>query len=168
MGPSLDGIGGHRGEEFLIARLMDPAKQTIEFSNLFGGKPNLMPHSGLKKNEAKSIAKYLLTLPEPEDGFFIGVHTNESDSDEPGKKIDSPATTLGRELFLENGCAACHTTYDNDPRFGPSLAGISKRRTRESIEKLLGGKFKNKLMKKQASIMDPQEIKCITDFLLTL
>lgn len=168
MGPPLDGIGGHRGEEFLTARLENPLKQSIELSELFGGKPGLMPHPGLNKRQAGAIAKYLLTLPEPLEGFPVQAH--EPGQSEPKKKLNTqtPASKLGAQLFLDYGCAACHTTYDDDPRFGPTLKGISQRKSREEIERLLSGKFKNKLMKKQAQVLDPQEVRCITDFLLKL
>ncbi|MBP7863234.1 c-type cytochrome [bacterium] len=169
MGPPLDGIGGHRGEEFLFDRLQNPFKQSLEFSELFGGKTSLMPHPGLNKKQAKQIAKYLLTLPEPEEGFAIQAHIDEkntsSEIPKPNEEVESAGAKLGGELFLEHGCAACHTTYDNDPRFGPTLKGISQRKSKEEIERILSGKFKNRLMKKQTEVLDPQAIKCISEFL---
>lgn len=173
MGPMLDGIGGHRGEEFLIDRLQDPLKQSLEFSEIFGGKPSLMPHTGLNKSQARSIARYLLSLSEPPEGYTIKRH--EKISTEKTSTVNETQTTkesagsqLGSQLFLEHGCAACHTTYDQDPRFGPTLKGISKRKTREEIETILNGHLKNNLMKDQAKRLDPQEIKCITEFLIKL
>ncbi|MBZ0188373.1 MAG: cytochrome c, partial [Candidatus Obscuribacterales bacterium] len=74
MGPPLDGIGGHRGREWLIDRLIDPEKQMQKFSDVFGGRPNIMPHIGASKRQAKDIADYLLTLPEPEGGFAVEAH----------------------------------------------------------------------------------------------
>lgn len=172
MGPPLDGIGGHRGKDFLIARLQNPLKQSLEFSELFGGKSSLMPHPGLSKRQAGQIAQYLLTLPEPQEGFSIQAHTQEPDTaskpEIKTKIIETPGTKLGAELFLEHGCAACHTTFDEDSRFGPTLKGISQRKSKEEIERLLSGKFKNSLMKKQAHELDPQEVRCITEFLLKL
>jgi mono/diheme cytochrome c family protein len=172
MGPPLDGIGGHRGKDFLIERLQNPLKQSLEFSELFGGKSSLMPHPGLSKRQAGQIAQYLLTLPEPQEGFPIQAHAQEPDTSSKTqiktKPIETPGTKLGAELFLEHGCAACHTTFDEDPRFGPTLKGISQRKSKEEIERLLSGKFKNRLMKKQAQVLDPQEVRCITEFLLKL
>ncbi len=172
MGPPLDGIGGHRGKSFLVDRLQNPLKQSLEFSELFGGKKSLMPHPGLSKKQADQIAQYLLTLPEPQEGFAIQAHAQEKDTSVKTpvqtKVIETPGTKLGAELFLEHGCAACHTTFDDDPRFGPTLKGISQRKSHEEIERLLSGKFKNRLMKKQAQVLDPQEVKCITEFLLKL
>lgn len=173
MGPMLDGIGGHRGEEFLIDRLQNPLKQSLEFSELFGGKPSLMPHTGLNKSQARLIARYLLTLPEPKDGYAIWTHEKNKSADTSSVKeaetdSESAGSKLGSQLFLENGCAACHTTYDEEPRFGPTLKGIGKRKTREEIETVLNGHLKNSLMKKQAKRLDTQEIKCITEFLIKL
>ncbi|MCW5821468.1 MAG: cytochrome c [Cyanobacteria bacterium TGS_CYA1] len=173
MGPMLDGIGGHRGEEFLIDRLQNPLKQSLEFSEIFGGKPSLMPHTGLNKSQARLIARYLLTLSEPAEGYTIRHHEKRTKDESSSEKEtdtskESAGSKLGSQLFLEHGCAACHTTYDEDPRFGPTLKGVGKRKTREEIEDILNGHLKNNLMKDQAKRLDPQEVKCITEFLLKL
>lgn len=173
IGPMLDGIGGHRGEEFLIDRLQNPLKQSLEFSEIFGGKPSLMPHTGLNKSQARLITRYLLTLPEPQEGYVIGGHEkrtvppDSSDKEQESAK-ETAGSKLGSQLFLDYGCAACHTTYDEVPRFGPTLKGIGKRKSREEIESILSGHLKNSLMKKQAKLLDPQEVKCLTEFLLKL
>lgn len=172
MGPMLDGIGGHRGEEFLLDRLQNPLKQSLEFSEIFGGKPSLMPHTGLNKSQARMIARYLLTLPEPQEGYAIQAHEKNPSSNATSIKSESEkesaGSKLGSQLFLENGCASCHTTYDDEPRFGPTLRGIGTRKSREEIETILNGHLKNSLMKKQAKLLDPQEVKCITEFLIKL
>jgi mono/diheme cytochrome c family protein len=74
LGPPLDGIGGARGEQFITAHLLDPEKQMLEFPDLFGGRSNIMPHLGIRLNEAKLITAYLLTLPEPQNGFLVSAH----------------------------------------------------------------------------------------------
>jgi len=170
-GPPLDGIGGHRGREFLLDRLQNPQKQSFEYSELFGGKAGLMPHTGLSKRQASRIADYLLTLPEPKEGFVISAHDKENSKQDQSKEIDSNLDSdvkSGAALFLERGCAACHTTFDEKPRFGPSLKGISQRKSREEIQKLLSGQFKNRLMKQQAKFLSEQEICKLTDFLLKI
>ncbi|MBY0357285.1 MAG: cytochrome c [Candidatus Obscuribacterales bacterium] len=63
LGPALDGIGGHRGEQFLIARLLDPEAQMREFPEVFAGRPNIMPHPYLTRKEAGLVARFLLSLP---------------------------------------------------------------------------------------------------------
>lgn len=74
LGPALDGIGGHRGKEWLIARLLDPAGQQRDFPELFAGRPNIMPHPYVSTREAGQIAQYLLTLPERGDGSLLKEH----------------------------------------------------------------------------------------------
>lgn len=147
LGPPLDGIGGARGEQFITAHILDPEKQMLEFPDLFGGRSNIMPHLGLKLNEAKLITAYLLTLPEPQNGFLVSAHpktTVPNKDHSAAKAVAKPATassaasvTKGRALFLSRGCAACHTVDGGPSRFGPRLDGISSRRTRLELEEAL-------------------------------
>ena len=173
LGPPLDGIGGARGLQFITAHLLDPEKQMQEFPDLFGGRPNLMPHPGVSLNDAKALASYLLTLPEPKDGFLILSHPKGSASKQ--KKIDtaihtktSGPTELGRNLFLSHGCAACHTLNNSVPRFGPRLDGIASRRTRQELMEAMHGGTDEPEMNFKVYHLTNQEANQIVDFLMRL
>lgn len=173
LGPPLDGIGGARGEQFITAHLLDPDKQMQEFPDLFGGRPNLMPHPGVSLVDAKSIAAYLLTLPEPKNGFLISSHPKVHNSSIKKTKrltTQEPAGSIepGRKLFLSHGCAACHTLNNQVPRFGPRLDGISSRRTRLQLEEAMHGGTDEPEMNFKVYHLTNQEAKQIVDFLIKL
>lgn len=173
LGPPLDGIGGARGEQFITAHLLDPEKQMQEFPDLFGGRPNLMPHPGVSLDDAKSIAAYLLTLPEPKNGFLISSHPKvHSSSIKKAKRLTKEetvhSTEPGRKLFLSHGCAACHTLNNEVPRFGPRLDGISSRRTRLELEEAMHGGTDEPEMNFKVYHLTNQEAKQIVDFLIKL
>jgi mono/diheme cytochrome c family protein len=182
LGPPLDGIGGARGEQFITAHLLDPEKQMLEFPDLFGGRSNIMPHLGIRLNEAKLITAYLLTLPEPQNGFLVNAHPK---IDAPSKEhseekiVAEPATvngatangaasvSKGRALFLSRGCAACHTVDGGPSRFGPRLDGISSRRTRLELEEALRSGYDEPEMIRTLHLSSA-EMQNIIDFLNSL
>ncbi len=57
-GVSLDHM--HRTRSFIIQHLLDPEASVAKNGKAFGGDPNLMPQMQLSKEEAGSIADYLL------------------------------------------------------------------------------------------------------------
>lgn len=65
LGPTLAGIGGHRGRQWLTFRLLSPEEQSKQFPEIFGkGRAGaLMPHQAISKDEAEKIVDYLFTLP---------------------------------------------------------------------------------------------------------
>ncbi|MBX9938327.1 MAG: cytochrome c [Candidatus Obscuribacterales bacterium] len=65
LGPTLAGIGGHRGRQWLTFRLLSPEEQSKQFPEIFGkGRAGaLMPHQAISKDEADKIVDYLFTLP---------------------------------------------------------------------------------------------------------
>lgn len=182
LGPPLDGIGGARGEQFITAHLLDPEKQMLEFPNLFGGRSNIMPHLGITMKEAKLLSAYLLTLPEPQNGFLVSSHPK---IDAPSKEhsevkiVDKPATangatangadsiSKGRALFLSRGCAACHTVDCGPSRFGPRLEGISSRRTQQELEEALRSGYDEPEMIRTLHLSSA-EMQNIIDFLNSL
>ncbi len=173
LGPPLDGIGGARGEQFITAHLLDPEKQMQEFPDLFGGRPNLMPHPGVSLADAKSIAAYLLTLPEPKNGFLISSHPKMHNANIKKAKRLTKVETIGsmepgRKLFLSHGCAACHTLNNEIPRFGPRLDGISSRRTRLELEEAMHGGTDEPEMNFKVYHLTNQEAQQIVDFLIKL
>lgn len=175
LGPPLDGIGGHRGKQFLEARLLDPAAQMRDFPDLFGGRPNIMPHPGVSSSDAAKLARYLLTLPEPAGGFLIISHPAISEPDnvpaeaKPGKPIVRDADVdRGRELFYTRGCAMCHHAEGLGGRFGPRLDGIAQRMDRQALERILRAEDKDARMKLMPPGLPPDQASSIVDFLLSL
>lgn len=171
LGPPLDGIGGHRGRQWLEARLLNPETQMKEFPDVFGGRPNLMPHPGVSRRQASQIADYLLTLPEPEGGFLITAHPTidegvPSKDSSTGKLADK--ITSGRDSFSERGCAMCHSINTDGGRFGPSLDGVSRKYSREALVLMLTGKARGDTMKTVTQGISVDEAERITDFLYSL
>ncbi len=173
LGPPLDGIGGARGAQFITAHLLDPEKQMQEFPDLFGGRPNLMPHPGVSLNDAKALASYLLTLPEPKDGFLISSHPKFHNNKHKKTDVSAHSTIVGstepgRKLFLDRGCAACHILNNSAPRFGPRLDGLASRRTRLELEEAMHGGTDEPEMNFKVYHLTNQETKQIVDFLMKL
>ncbi len=176
LGPPLDGIGGHRGRDWLTARLLDPAKQMQDFPDIFGGKPNIMPHPGVSKKEAQSLADYLLTLPEPKAGFAVSSHAVPKDSQKRDTTPESQwqpqpqsqASQSGKELFMSMRCTACHSLDGSKDRFGPDLAGIGERVNAKRLDKTLSGAVRSSVMKQQTQTLGDEQIFDIKAFLLTL
>lgn len=182
LGPPLDGIGGARGEQFITAHLLDPEKQMLEFPDLFGGRSNIMPHLGIRLNEAKLITAYLLTLPEPQNGFLVSAHSKigtPAKEHSEVKIVANPATvngatangassiSKGRALFLSRGCAACHTVDGGPSRFGPRLDGVSSRRTQQELEEALRSGYGEPEMIRTLHLSSA-EMQNIIDFLNSL
>jgi len=177
IGPPLDGIGGHRGRQWLTARVLDPEKQRADFPEIFGSRPNLMPHTIKNLKEAESLADFLLTLEEPKKGFSVAHHAMDGDtnnaSEEPLNKnrvtpVETDASKSGRELFSNLHCAACHSLDGSQDRFGPDLAGIGSRLSDKKLEKILSGAVRSAVMKKQTQNLGDEHIYDIKSFLLTL
>lgn len=174
LGPPLDGIGGHRGKQWLEARLLDPETQMKEFPEVFGGRPNIMPHPGVSRKQATQIAAYLLTLPEPQGGFLITAHPTINLDEEFQPKETSAKQTpqervdKGREVFTDRGCAMCHTINSAGGRFGPSLDGVSRKYSPESVVLLLTGKAAGDTMKTVTRGIEKEEAERIVDFLFSL
>ncbi|MBX9694295.1 MAG: cytochrome c [Cyanobacteria bacterium] len=176
-GPPLDGIGAHRGREWLVARLLDPKKQMEEFPEVFGGKPCLMPHPGVNTAAAKLLADYLLTIEEPKAGFRVSGHSRQVDDvskstidgDETWQpQPESQAVQSGKEAFISLHCGACHSLDGSGGRFAPDLSGIRFRRNSKELEKILSGAVGSSIMKRQAQSLGDDQIYDLKAFLLTI
>ncbi len=173
VGPALDGIGAHRGREWLTARVLEPEKQSAEFPEMFSGA-TVMPHRVQKLKEAERLCDFLLTLDEPASGFSITHHEVEKDTDDGTKSADwkpqpeNEASKSGRELFSSLHCGACHSLDGSRDRFGPDLAGIGARLSDKKLEKILSGAVRSAVMKKQARKLGDEQIFDIKSFLLTI
>lgn len=173
LGPPLDGIGGHRGQQFLTARLLDPEAQMRAFPDVFGGRPNIMPHPGVSKARARLIADYLLTLPEPEGGFMVTAHPpieagKEAADADFKTRPESDLSRRGRQVFVESRCSACHSVDGSGGRFGPDLAGVGSRKGRAGIDAILAGAVRSPVMQAQAGHLKQEDIESVREFLLTL
>lgn len=175
LGPPLDGIGGHRGREWIIARLLDPEKQMKAFPAVFGGAPNIMPHMGLSKKDAAFIADYLLTLPEPGGGFAVQRHPIDKEKIADKELLNnwrphnlSEASRNGRILFTQLHCGACHSVDGSADRFGPDLAGVGSRLSSKKLERILSGAVHSPVMKEQTESLGDERIYDLKEFLLTL
>lgn len=184
LGPPMDGIGGRRDVNFLLAHITDPEEHVKKFPDLHGKRPNLMPHPHATPEEVVMLVAYLLTLPEPSGGFRVSPHQlGQVDDKLPAAKNYSPApetesSLAGKKAYYELGCASCHTIGGIGGQFGPKLDGIGARRGRRF---LVGHITTPQLHTQQlpdehiaqSAIMPPtnatpEQIEQIADFLLTL
>jgi mono/diheme cytochrome c family protein len=138
IGPPLDGIGGRRDEEFLTSHLTNPEDHAKKLPEQHGNLPNRMPHPHAMAEEVKLMVAYLLTLPEPAAGFRVSPHEHGAlpASSPAGDFIPASigeSSRAGQKLYLEMGCAACHSIGGVGGQFGTKLDGIGARRSRRWI-----------------------------------
>lgn len=127
LGPPLDGIGGRRSEEYLLAHLTDPAEHAKKYPHLHPHPT--MPHPHATADEVKALVSYLITLPEPKAGFLIQAHPSATTNEKPlaaSQPTTTSTTSEGRKLFLDHGCAACHSIGGSGSSFGPKLDNASR------------------------------------------
>ena len=182
MGPPLDGIGGRRNEEFLTAHLTNPEEHAKKFPELHGNEPNRMPHPHATAEEVRLLVAYLLTIPEPGAGFRVNPHQHGDLPESPPAAdfVPAPATEssrAGQKLYLDMGCASCHSIGGAGGQFGPKLDGIGARRGRRFI---IGHVTNPQLHTEQfpgehsgepampATSATPEQIEQIADYLMTL
>ncbi|MBX3137018.1 cytochrome c [Candidatus Obscuribacterales bacterium] len=172
LGPPLDGIGGHRGKEWLVARLLDPEKQMRDFPDVFDRRKNVMPHPGVSEEDASAISDYLLTLPEPELGWVVSSHPASADDKSNGSdlafKTSNASSIRGAKLFVQLYCASCHSTDGEGNRAGPDLRGIGTRLSESELEQVLTGSAKFMTMRAITTSIEKDELTDLKAFLLTL
>lgn len=170
LGPPLDGIGGHRGPEWLLARLLDPKEQMEKFADVFGNKPNLMPHPAVTKDDASLIVDYILTLPEPKEGYLVANHkaplAKGGKADKSSVDVDS--AVRGARLFYKMQCYTCHSTDGSKDRFGPDLSGLGSKTNARALKKFLKRSIRSSLMKAQQEKLSDKDLNDIKSFLLTI
>lgn len=186
LAPPLDGIGAYRGKPYIIARITLGDKFLHKFERLHP-QGELMPHPRLPLEDSEAIASYLLTLPSPKDGFKIYSHAASAANKErltegTTKTLPSDLKNIeeGRKLLSSSGCLACHSVASMGGHFAPALDGISKRRDRSYVERVIS---KAELMpinsedtseySERGNIMPPagltkEQIQKVTDFVMTL
>lgn len=178
LGPPLQGVGARRSKEFLLTRIRSGKKAEEDFQRIYG--PELLEHPRFPAGSAQAIVAYLLTLPEPAQGFKVSPHMTKSvASDLPrATNVSDTEVKEGKKLFFEKGCAACHSIQNLGGQFAAPLDGISKRKDRRAIEAQMSGAELLALPGDQEygergtimppSNLSPAEIMKITDFLLTV
>ncbi len=122
-GVSLDHL--HRTRSFIIQHLLDPEASVAKNGKAFGGDPNLMPQMQLSKEEAGSIADYLLAA--------NPVQTSAGKNSETGA-----AALRGKELYNSLNCVMCHSISSAGGCMGPPLGAVTKRRTDNYLRLRLG------------------------------
>ncbi|MBA3995039.1 MAG: hypothetical protein C0469_16090 [Cyanobacteria bacterium DS2.3.42] len=173
LGPALDGIGGHRTNAWIKARLADPEKQMKDHPAYFGGRPNVMPHPEISKGDALLISSYLLTLKEPDIGFKVYAHQRVQTAKDLPKINWQPLpkgelSDKGKELFSSMRCYTCHSIDGKGDRFGPDLAGVGARIEEKQLDKLLSGTLRSSVMRKQTRNLSKEQASMLKAFLLTL
>lgn len=171
LGPPLDGIGGHRGQEWLTARLLDPEKQMLDFPEVFDRRKNIMPHPGIDRQDAELVAEFLLTLPEPDFGWLVTAHEGAAHSTGPSHfeyRAQDESSRRGAKLFVQLYCASCHTTDGAGNRSGPDLRGVGARLSESELDEILRGSAKSFTMRAITTSIDEDELKDLKAFLLSL
>lgn len=171
LGPPLDGIGGHRGKEWLIARLLDPEKQMRDYPDVFDHRKNIMPHPEVDSDEAVLIAEYLLTLPEPDLGWLVATHKGATSCGEQKDyrcRVEDESSKRGAKLFVQLYCASCHSTDGEGNRSGPDLRGLGTRISQAELDEILRGSAKSFTMKAITTSVDKDELQDLKAFLLSL
>ncbi|MCL4486677.1 MAG: cytochrome c [Chloroflexi bacterium] len=182
IGPPLDGVGGRRSPEFLKDHITNPEEHAKQFPELHENKPNRMPHPNATAEEINQMVAFLLTLPEPAGGFLVRPHEHGPlpDSAPPANFVPAPASEAsraGEKLYLDMGCAACHSIGSSGGEFGPKLDGIGARRNRPFIAahitnpQLHSQRFPNEHTGEATmppTNAAPDQIQQITEYLMTL
>lgn len=183
LAPVLDGIGAHRSEDFIVRRISSSPADRKKFYGTFQGT-ELMEHVKVKPQEARTIAAYLLTLPQPKTLTATGHDPSVEDPDStPAGSAFKPLTPSGSTksgaiLYQKHACSACHSIGWLGGRLAPPLDGVGARRSRNFIQ----GRMRHGAMEiviepeighTSRITMPPQrlteqEISQITDYLMTL
>lgn len=184
IGPPLDGIGQHRDMEFLTGKLSKHKKSPSNppaYLTAF----EIMSHVRLPHTQSKVIADYLISLPETKLTWELKDHKKgaaDSNSIPPGAHFEArkpdARSARGKQLYLDHGCAACHSINNQGGLIGPSLSGVGAARSRNFIEgriangALIGpdrkGEYKKMGYRMPPVPVSKKELSYITDFLLTL
>ncbi|MBX9692267.1 MAG: c-type cytochrome [Cyanobacteria bacterium] len=177
LGPPLDGVGGYRQKEYIVKLLSDPKKME-PITTRYPRPEQLMHHVRLPRKDALAVADYLISLPESDLETSHGASLE--DMLPKGFKFTpadpSPSSRKGQVLFEKSGCLACHS-LQNAKRLGPDLNGVGGVRSRSFIENRIargaivmhgGTEYKPSSYSMPPQKLSAQQIKQITDFLLTL
>ena len=183
IGPPLDGVGARRDATFLGEHLTNPDEHARRLPKEHANMANRMPHPHLESDEVRAMVAYLLTLPEPPEGFVVASHgaPGALAAEAPAAGFvpadETDSARAGRRLYFDLGCAACHTIQGKGGQFGPPLDGIGARRSRRFVaghianpplhsQKFPGQHAGEPMMPPTEAT--PDEVEQIADFLMTL
>lgn len=115
IGPELTKVGSKVNADWLVAWLRDPQ------SYLRHGR---MPRYGWSDEDLYKVTQYILNKLTDSD-----LLTNAPQLGQPTE----PEIQLGRRLFLEKGCASCHSIDGINPQkdFGPDLSALGSKNASE-------------------------------------
>ncbi len=139
IGPILDGIGGKRNAEYLLAKLTDNESARNRYAELTEpGRDELFPHIRIPQRAAESIVTFLLTLHDPPGEIIIETHNQLPRFEVPINPSFEPApqtanSQAGAILFGNTGCIACHSIANHGGWLAPALDGVGGRRSHEFI-----------------------------------
>ncbi len=180
LGPVLAGVGARRTEKFILERITAGAAEEKAFESLYG-QAELMPHPRLPKSQSRLVVSYLMTLPEPKNGFVIKGHVPNSENGVADKEIDKPTLASiqsGKKLFYGQGCMSCHSIGKVGGQFAAALDDVGERKGRHYIsERMTGAELltlgTNDEYGERGTEMPPSnltkpQIVSITDFLMSL
>lgn len=148
IGPELEHVGATRGPEWLLAHFKNPGAVT---------PGSAMPAIQASAADLDALTLYVLSFTgEPMGAYYVSAET-----------IPSPA--VGRRLFEEKGCFACHSIGGKGGAIGPALDEIAKRHDAQWMVTHL----RNPRAVTPGSVMPQfdfteQQIRALTEFLLSL
>jgi len=145
VGPNLANIGRRKSAEWMIAHFKNP-------SEVVPG--SAMPPIQLNNDQLNALSAFLLQL-----------------TPENASALDSVPTIAvkGAQIFVNRGCGMCHMVNGVGAKFGPALNGVSRRHTKEWVDK----HFANPLALSPGSAMppfqfSPEEMNAIVSYLFSL
>lgn len=178
LAPDLNGVSTRRSDKYIRLRL---GKETeSEFIELIG-HAELIPHPRFAAAEVNDLLAYLKTLSgkkqEPKNPHIANgaphkqpskteVSTAPTKSSTGESKTDT--TKAGKEIFYKGGCLACHSVGGLGGSTAPALDGISKRRSRSSIESLVNSPSEAGAGIMPRAPLSPSQRESLIDFLMTL
>jgi cytochrome c2 len=182
LAPPFDGIGTRRSSEFITTRITGTAAAVKKFEHLYP-YGELFSHPLMTQPQAALVTSYLLTLPEPKNGYEVNSHEVKQASTNSAKTfLPANAQTTaddieaGKLLFKTHGCMSCHSIGNLGGHFAPNLDGIANRREAQFISNRIDSTeflVDNDSDEKPGTTMPPTnltaaQIEQVTTFLLSL
>lgn len=140
-----------------------------------------MPHLRLPATLSKSVVSYLMTLPEPKEGYLVSGHSATAKitaKDESSQPLSPESVRKGKKLFWDHGCMSCHSIAKIGGQFAPPLDHVGKLKGRqyilqqitgaESLTVGTGGEYSERGTTMPPSNLTKPEITSVTDFLMSL
>jgi mono/diheme cytochrome c family protein len=181
IGPPLEGIRRFRTEDDIIAVLTKSRPLPDSYPKDIVDASEFMKHINLSKDEAKTVASYLLTIPDEEAFEVKGHGEDEPDSVPQGfsfkPKEPSEISRRGMKVYREAGCVACHSIAGFGGWRGPSLDAVGAKLNKTAIENRIsrgatvffdGKEYKPSEYSMPPAELSPEQVSEVAEFLLTL